>query len=459
LNLQKWLASPALRWDRAFTRKLIYVALPIIIQNLVTASLHIIDGLMLSQLPGDAPYAGVTQVNRYTFVFQLFVYGIASGSSIYMSQYYGSGQMKKMRTVLGLALRIGLVVSLVFAGLAVFAPHFVVGLFLTPGESFNYGVNYLRIVGVGYLFTAIDSAYAACLKSGQRTVIPMAAGVTAIVINTVLNYGLIFGRLGLPQLGVEGAATATVIAGAVAMMINMGYAYIKKLPAGAPLKDMRLPDRAYLGSFLKTVLPVVANEGIWAMGMAMYSIFYGRLGDQAVAAVGIYNTVDELVFVAIYGVMNACAILVGAALGAEDKDQAYLIAKRMLIFSTGMGLVLGALLLLTRYPLVSIFQLSSEGQEMAQKLLFISALFLWARSLNSINIVGVLRAGGDTVYSTVLDCLSVWCFGVPLVGVAALVFKWPIEYVFLCSMMEEAVKAVVGLPRFKTKKWMHVLSR
>ena len=457
--LKRLLASPTLRWDSAFTRNLICVVLPIIIQNLVTASLHIIDGLMLSQLPGDAPYAGVTQVNRYTFVFQLFVYGIASGSGIYMSQYYGSGQTKKMRAVLGLALRIGLVVTLVFAGLAVFAPQFVAGLFLMPGESFDHAVRYLRIVGIGYLFTAVDSAYAACLKSGQRTVIPMIAGVTAIVVNTVLNYGLIFGKLGLPQLGVEGAAIATAIAGAVAMVINMGYAYLKKLPAGAPLKDMKLPDKAYLIKFLKTVVPVIANEGIWAMGMAMYSIFYGRLGDQAVAAVGIYNTVDELVFVAIYGVMNACAILVGAALGAEDKEKAYLIAKRMLVFSTLMGLALGGLLIIFRHPLVGIFQLSSEGQEMALKLLFISALFMWARSLNAINIVGVLRAGGDTVYSTVLDCLSVWCFGVPLVGMAALVFKWPIEYVFLCSMIEEAIKSVVGLPRFKTKKWMHVLSR
>ncbi|MBQ8537157.1 MAG: MATE family efflux transporter [Clostridia bacterium] len=457
--LKRLLQSPALRWDKPFTQRLVYVALPIIIQNLVTASLHIIDGLMLSQLPGDAPYAGVTQVNRYTFVFQLFVYGIASGSSIYMSQYFGSGQTSKMRTVLGLSLRIGLIVTLVFAGLAVFAPQVVTGLFLPPGESFDYAVSYLRIVGVGYLFTAIDSCYAACLKSGQRTVVPMIAGVTAIVVNTVLNYGLIFGRLGLPQLGVEGAAIATVIAGAVAMLINMCYAYGKKLPAGAPLKDMALPDKAYLMAFLKRVLPVVANEGIWAMGMAMYSIFYGRLGDQAVAAVGIYNTVDELVFVAIYGVMNASAILVGAALGAEDKDLAYLTAKRMLVFSALMGLCLGLGLMVLRRPLVGIFQLSPEGQEMALKILFISALFLWARSLNSINIVGVLRAGGDTVYSTVLDCLSVWCFGVPLVGLAALVFKWPIEYVFLCSMMEEAVKAVVGLPRFKTKKWMNVLSR
>ena len=346
MQLHTLLRSPVIRWDRAYFRKLILIALPIVIQNLVSASLHIIDGLMLSQLPGDAPYAGVTQANRFTFVFQLFCFGAASGCSIYMSQYFGNKEYQRMRMVLGLALRTTLCIALIFAGLALLAPQWVVSLFLEPGESFDYAVRYLRTVAPGYFLTAIDACYAGCLKSSQRTAIPMLAGVTGIGVNTLLNYALIFGHLGLPALGVEGAAIATVIAGGVTLAIDLGFTYGKKLPAAAGLRDFRLPDKAYLKAFLKKVLPVVANEGLWSMGMAMYSVFYGRLGDQALAAVGIYNSVDQLVFVIIYGLMNASGILVGSQLGAGDKEDAYLTAKRMMAGAVLTGAVMGILLLL-----------------------------------------------------------------------------------------------------------------
>lgn len=458
MRFKRRLASPVLRWDRAFAQKLLWVALPIVVQNLVAASLHIIDGLMLSQLPGDAPYAGVTQANRFTFVFQLFTFGAASGCGIYMSQYFGSGDVKGMRMVLGLALRITLGLAVIFAGLALLCPQAVVSIFLEPGESFDHAVAYLRLVAPGYFLSAIDACYAACLKSGQRTAIPMLAGVTAIGVNTLLNYGLIFGRLGLPALGVEGAAIATVIAGAVALAMDMGCAYGLKLPAGARLREMRLPSRTYLKGFLMKVLPVVGNEGLWSMGIAMYSVFYGRLGDQALAAVGIYNSVDQLVFVVIYGLMNASAILVGGLLGAGKRAEAYLTAQRMLVGAALTGGVMGAGLLALRYPLVSIFHISPEGQEMARRILAFSSLFMWARAINSINIVGVLRAGGDTVYSMLLDGCAVWLCGVPLVGIAALLLRLPVEYVYLCSMVEELLKAAVGLPRFKSRKWMHTLT-
>lgn len=458
MSLSSLLRSPVIRWDRAFMRKLILIALPIVIQNLVSASLHIIDGLMLSQLPGDAPYAGVTQANRFTFVFQLFCFGAASGCSIYMSQYFGNGETKRMRMVLGLALRITLALSLLFAGLALFAPQMVVSLFLEPGESFDYAVRYLRIVAPGYFLTAIDACYAGCLKSSQRTAIPMLAGVAGIGVNTLLNYVLIFGHWGFPALGVEGAALATVIAGGVTLFIDLGFTYGKKLPAAARLSDFRLPDKAYLKAFFRKVLPVVANEGLWSMGMAMYSVFYGRLGDQALSAVGIYNSVDQLVFVIIYGLMNASAIWVGSQLGAGDKEGACLTAKRMLAGAIATGAVMGVLLLALRYPLVSFFAISPQGQEMALKILGFAACFLWMRAINSINVVGILRAGGDTLFSMLLDGGAVWLCGVPLVGIAALVFHWPVEYVYLCSLVEEALKVTIGLPRFKSGKWLQVLS-
>lgn len=446
-----------IRWDKAFIRKVLLVALPIVIQNLVSASLHIIDGVMIGQL-GEAPYAAVTQANRFTFVYQLFTFGTASGCGILFSQYWGVRDVKAMRTVMGLGLRITLALAVLFGGFALISPETVVGLFLPRGESFGYAVTYLRWVAPGYVITAIDVIYSSCMKSAEQTRIPMAAGVISILTNTLLNWVLIYGHWGLPALGVRGAAMATVVSACIALAIDVGASYLKKLPSAFTLKDGRLPDRDYLKRFTRLVGPVVANEGLWSLGIAMYSVFYGKLGDAAVAAVGIYNTVDQLIQVLTYGIMNASAILVGGHLGAGDRDGAWLTAKRMLAACVGAGVLMGGVLLLSRGALIGIFQISEEAKVMADRILFLSAFVIWLRAINSINVVGILRSGGDTVFSMLLDTSALWVIGVPLVGMAAMLWGLPVEQVYLFTWVEEVIKAMIGLVRFRSGKWMNVLT-
>ena len=447
----------AFRWDKAFARKFLLVALPIVIQNLVQSSLHIIDGVMIGQL-GDAPYAAVTQANRFTFVFQLFLYGAASGCGILISQYWGKKDEGMIRQVMGLGMRIALLLVAIFGGLALLAPRGVISLFLPQGESFEYAVTYLVTVAPGYLIQAVDNAYSNAMKSTEQTRIPMIAGVISILTNTFLNWVLIYGNLGMPELGVKGAALATVIAAGVSMVINITATYRLRMPTAVRFKDMKMPDRPTLKRFLLLITPVVFNEGLWSMGMTMYGVFYGRLGDAAVSAMGIYNTLDNLIFVLIYGIMSASAILVGSCLGAGDRDAAWLTAKRMLSACVVIGLVMGVVLLGVRGHLVTFFKVSPEAQERAYAILTYAAYFIWLRSINTINIVGVLRAGGDTFFSMMLDTCALWIIGVPLVGIAALVLRLPIEQVFIFTYVEEAVKAIVGMRRFLSKKWMHVLT-
>ena len=449
--------SSVFRWDKAFARKFLLVALPIVIQNLVSSSLHIIDGVMIGQL-GDAPYAAVTQANRYTFVFQLFVFGAASGCGIFFSQLWGKRDVPQMRSVMSLAFRITLGLALIFAGCALLIPSKVIGLFLPAGESAAYAATYLRLVAPGYLIFAVDTVYATCMKSAEQTRIPMTAGVASILTNTFLNWVLIYGHLGMPVLGVRGAAIATVISASVSLLINVSASYAMKLPSAIRPRELGLPDRAFLGRFVRLVTPVVFNEGLWSMGTTMYGVFYGRLGDAAVAAMGIYNTVDQLVNVLVYGFMNASAILVGGYLGAADRDAAWLTAKRMLAGCIATGAVVGVLMAFGRGALVGLFKVSPEAQGMALTILLEASLFYWLRAINSINVVGILRSGGDTLYSMVLDTAALWLVGVPLVGLAALAWHLPIEQVYLFTFVEEAIKATIGMMRFRSKKWMHVLT-
>lgn len=205
----------------AFARNVFLVALPMVMQSLVESSLHIVDGLMVSAL-GDAAYSAVTQANRFTFVFNLFCFGTCSGSAIFMSQYWGARDIKRLRWSMGLALRFALIVAALFTAVGMLFPRQVVACFLTPGESFELAVQYLRIVAPGYLFSAVNGVYATAIKSAEKTHLPMLAGIGGIIFNTVFNYMMIFGHGPFPAMGVEGAAFATTLSALVTLLINPG---------------------------------------------------------------------------------------------------------------------------------------------------------------------------------------------------------------------------------------------
>jgi len=195
------------------------------------------------------------------------------------------------------------------------------------------------------------------------------------------------------------------------------------------------------------------------MGVTAYSVFYGRMGDVSVAAVNVTATISDLVWVLFFSITNASAIMVGKTLGAGDRDKAYLYAKRFLAGGLACGLAFGLLLALLRLPLVSLFAgLSQDTRDKAQLLLLIASAGLWARAFNCVNVVGVLRSGGDTVFSMLLDTSVLWLVGVPLVGLGSLVFRWPIELVYLCTLVDEFLKIFIAIPRFVSRKWIHVLT-
>lgn len=451
-------ARECLCWDRAFVRHVLAVALPMVMQQLVAASLHIIDGLMVSGL-GDAAYSAVTQANRVTFMFNLFSFGACTGGAIFLSQYWGARDVGAMRRAMGLTLGLALTVAALFLSAALLFPRQIVACFLPDGASYELAVRYLVIVAPGYLFTAIDGVYGTAMKAAEKTYLPMISGLASITVNTLLNYVLIFGKLGAPAMGVEGAALATVISTAVSMLMNVGFAYGMRLPAGARPSEWLCRDRAFIKKFIKTVVPVILNEGLWATGTTMYSVFYGRMGDAAVATMGVCNTINDLVWVVIFAMMNATAIIVGKALGSGDRDGAYLYAKRMMAGALAAGVALGALVIAVRWPLVNIFSgLSGEVRGKAQFILLLGGLTIWFRAFNTINVVGVLRSGGDTVFSLLLDVGTLWVVGVPAVGVAALVLRWPLEWVYACTFLEELVKLAIGVPHFKKKQWINVLT-
>jgi putative MATE family efflux protein len=449
---------PLIRWEPDFTRLCLRMVIPIALQNLVSASLHIVDGVMVSSL-GEQAYAGVVQTNRISFLVQLFLFGAVSGAGIFLAQFWGKGDVSAMRRVQGLMLRITGGIALVFTLAVALAPRQALGFFLPSGESFEHGLSYLLAVLPAYLITAADVVFATMLKASEQPRIPMIASIVSIGSNTLLNYGLIYGHFGLPALGTRGAAIATVIAAALSLCVNVGGSYLWRLAPAAHPREWRLPDRAFLARFFKTTVPVVFNEGLWALGITLYSVVHGRMGDATVAAIGIANTVDQLMFTVGWGFMNGAAVIVGRSIGAGQEDAAYLYAKRLLLAAVVIMLGMGGLLLGIRGHIVRLFNFSPQAQGLAAQVLFISAFFLSIRVFNAVNVVGVLRSGGDTVFSMLLDVGSLWLVGVPLAALVGIALHQPIAVVYLCSQAEECLKVLLGLPRFFSRKWIHNLTR
>lgn len=447
-------------WERDFGKKMIRIALPIALQNLVAASAHIVDGLMVAGLQDNgASYAAVTQAGRYSFLFQLFLFGAASGTSIFISQFWGKKDKEGIHKVMSLCLRITLGLALLFCLGAVLIPRQIMALFLEDGPSRGLAVEYLSIVGFSYLLSGMDIVFSNTLRATGKPAVAMAGGIAGILTNTFFNYVLIYGHMGFPAVGVKGAAIGTVAAAAVSLLVNMGYTYLKRQPGAIRMSQLKMPDNRFSLDYIKRVLPVVINEGLWSLGMTAYSIFYGMRGDDAVNAVGVYNNIDQLMTVLVFGVVNATAILIGNRIGAGDREGALLTSRRMLFATECLSMFTALMLFAFRYPILSLFSnLSSQTLKDAATIIVLAACAMPFRHFNTINIVGVLRAGGDTIFSMAMDGGSIWVIGVPCVAIATLVFGLPITGIYAATFIEEGFKICMGLPRFLSGKWINNLT-
>jgi putative MATE family efflux protein len=319
------------------------------------------------------------------------------------------------------------------------------------------GVDYLRIVSLSYIITGISFAYAVALRSIGQAKLPMVLSIISFLTNLIFNYLLIFGKFGFPQLGVKGAAYGTLIARALEIVLILYAIYSRKKnnPLAHSIRNMTDWTGDFIKKYLKTASPVIINEAFWSLGTVLYSLAYAKIGTEAAAAVQILSTVQNIFMVLSRGLANACTVMVGNKIGADEEDKAIEYANNYMVLSTFLGLVLGILLFFSKDLILLFFRnLSPSLYSVSKNLLIITALFFFIKSFNATLVVGVLRGGGDTKFSMILEMACVWLVGVPLAFLGALVLKFPVHYVYLMVTLEEVVKAFIGLIRVKSKRWV-----
>lgn len=440
--------------DKMFFKSMLAIAIPIALQNLITSSLNMVDTLMISSL-GQASIAAVGLANQLFFFYILISFGINSGSSIFIAQFWGKEDIKSIRKVLGLALSISTIVGVIFTIVAFFFPELVMSVFIKEPEVIKLGSDYLRVVSLSYIITAIGFSYSVALRSTGKPNVPMIVSAISFVTNTAFNYVLIFGKFGFPALGVKGAAWGTVIARVVEITIIIYSVYSSKGPLSASLRELINWNKEFINKYFKTTYPVILNEAFWSLGQIMYSIAYARIGEEATAAVQIASTVQNVFFVVVRGLANACTVMVGNRIGAGEEKDAYNYATKFLTISTVIGLILALTLSLTPDLTLKLFKgLDSNLYDLTKKLLITMGFFFTLRMFNATAIVGVFRGGGDTKFAAYIDIIGAWVIGVPLAFFGALVLKLPVYYVLALVSLEEIFKVLIVIPRMLSKKWI-----
>ena len=433
------------------------IAIPIIIQQLTFSGLNMLGVVFVGQ-KGEVSVAAVGLAGQLAFLLNLVHFGIISGAAMFTAQFWGRKDVPNLRRVLGLCLILAVSASLIFFLLAQFLPAQILSIYTKDPEVIALGTNYVRVFSWTYLFFAITFSYALVMRSTGDVRTPTTVSVAALLLSTFLSYSLIFGKFGLPELGIQGAAVAAVIARAIECLALLSITYAKKSPVAASLRELTNFDRNFLASVIKPMLPVIVNELFWALGTTTYNAIYGRMGTESFAAMNIVSTIEQLAFVVFIGIANATSVSVGNRIGAGQEDEAYLYAGRSIGLGIAGGILIGLLLQLVKAPILSLYNVSPEVIENAGNVINIITFFLWLRVNNMTIVVGVLRAGGDTRFSMFIDGFIIWLVGVPMAYLGANVWNFPVYLVYLCAMSEELTKWLLGINRYFSRRWIHNLA-
>ncbi len=438
--------------DRQFIKNLAYLAIPIILNELLNSAVNMLDTFMVGTL-GDAPVAAVGLGNQVFFLFTVVAFGINSGTAIFMGQYMGKNDLPNVHRSMGLAFILTFLTACIFAIAATIFPENIMRIYSKDSQVIEMGVGYLRTVAVAYLFTAITLVFNYALKISGNTVQPMLTTLCSFLINFVANYFFIF----IMDKGVTGAALGTVVARSCELVIQfIAMVRFKRVVLTKPADYFKL-DLKFCKPFVGITIPVILNESIWAFGTTAYNVAYKYSGTVAQAAVQIASTVQSLFMVTGLGIGAACAVILTNTLGAGDKQRAKEDSHRCMFFGILMSIIMGCVLALASPLIVSIFKVDEVARSYALKMLFAVAVAIVIKTANYVNICGILRSGGDTAYCLILDAASVWFVGLPIAFIGSAVLGLPIYVTFSLVYMEEAVKLIFSTKRVMSNKWLRTL--
>lgn len=442
--------------NKSFARTVWSLAIPVALQSMLQSSFSMIDQIMIGQL-GSVSVAGVGLAGKFSSIFSVLASAIGAIAGIMISQYLGQKNRQEVRRSFYLNLMIVTAMASVFTFLSILFPRQIMGLYTQDRETILAAASYLAVIAGTFLPVAGATLLSTLFRCMEKASLPLYASIIAAVLNTGLNYILIFGKLGFTAMGAEGAAIATLVSQLanflIMLLLFLKYKDILKVSRSAS----HTVTKFNWAQYASMLLPILICEFMWSLGENVYAGIYGHLGTGSCAAMTLTNPVQGLMIGALCGLSQAASVIVGKKLGTGEYDEAYSASKKLILYGIIGSLLLSAVIMVTSRYYVEIYQVEASVKLLARQILTAYSLVAPFKVLNMILGGGIIRSGGKTKYVMMIDLVGTWVFGVPLGLLAAFVFQLAIPYVYFILSLEECIRFCISIAVFRRKHWMQML--
>ncbi len=443
---------------KLFYRTVFALLIPMALQNLINVGISSIDVIMLGRV-GEKVLSGASLGSQVQFIMSLILFGLTSGSSVLIAQYWGKGDKDSIATVFGMAMKMAALVGIFFMVFTEWMLDKIMKIFTNDTEVIAQGVLYLRIVAVSYAISAVTMVYLNTMRGMERVAVATVTYLISMMTNIVVNGLLIFGLFFFPKMGVEGAAIGTLLARIAELLVVIFYNWKKNDVLAFRISFLFRKDKLLFRDFLKYSVPVVFNELMWGAGVSMIAAILGHMGSSAVAANSVAQVVRQLATVVAFGVSSTTAILIGKVIGEGKLDMAKEYGRRFRRLSIITGLIGAAVVLLARPIVMQAFTLSEEARGYLGIMMLIMSYFVVGQSYNTTLIVGIFRGGGDTLFGLILDVSVMWGISILFGAVGAFVFRLSVPLVYMILLSDEVIKIPITTWRYRTYRWLQDVTR
>lgn len=444
--------------DKGFWKTTLRLTTPIVLQNILISSFTLADTLFVSQL-GDVSLSAVGMIGQWGWLLNMVLIGISSGTSVFIAQYWGIKEIKKINMTCGIATVSAILISGLFTAFSLLFPSTVVNIFNNNPNVVTEGTSYLLIVCISYPAIAITNILSSVLRSVELVKLPTYVSVITTILNIFLDYGMIFGEFGFEKMGIKGAALATSISAWVGVFLILLVSFVTKNILFAPIKNTFGFKWFDIKLFYKKALPVIFNETMWGAGTFVFNIIFGHMGHEYFAAITILRSFENIAFVFIIGICNACSIMVGKSVGKGKIERGIQDTKRFLIIFPVISIIIAVIIYIFRAEFIGIFNMGNNISEVtlnsAMSIMAFYAFEFTIRQVPFLMIVGIFRSGGDTVTGVKYDLLTLWGLSIPATIIAVYVLNVPFTVAFaVMYIFEDYIKSIMCIKYYKSMKWI-----
>lgn len=438
----------------SFLKKMLPVAIPIAIQNLINVGVTVADTLMIGSID-EVQLSGISQANQPYFIFTTLIFGLTSGAIVLTAQYWGRRELKPIRTLIGLMIRIGLICGVLMSLFVLINARFIMSLYATDFDVISYGVTYLKIVGFSYVFSAFTGIFLLGLRSVGNVKASMYVYGISFIFNLFMNWVFIFGNLGAPRLEIRGAAIATLLARILESVLSILYMYFIEKELKFRLPDIFRKTKKYWKTLIRYGGPALFSEVNWGLGLTVQAALIGHLGVNVLAACSFINQVQQLLGIAIIGVGVGASIVVGNMIGEGRVEEVKALSRKLVRISFLFGAIMSMAVIIFRPFAPNLINVTPETASLIKSMLFVSAYLLFFQSFTIVSMAGILRGAGDTGFCVVLDIGTLWIIKILFGSVGTFILKLNpvLVYFVLCS--DEFIKTLIAYPRLKKGNWIH----